>query len=660
MNASHAANNRTPFNRILVANRGEIAIRIMRTAKRLGFQTVAVYSTVDAIAPHVAFADQAVCIGEALPSQSYLRIDAIVRAAQASGADAVHPGYGFLAENAEFAEACREAGLVFIGPSPDAIRAMGHKAGAKHLMLSAGVPCVPGYQGSDQGVDTLLREARLIGFPVMIKAVAGGGGRGMRLVAQESDFLASLANAKSEALNAFGDDSVILERAILNPRHIEIQILGDRYGHAIHLGERDCSIQRRHQKLIEEAPSPAVSPLLRANMGATAVAAVKALGYEGAGTLEFLLDSAGNFYFMEMNTRLQVEHPVTEAITGLDLVEMQLRLAQGDPLAIQQSDVVFSGHAIEARLCAEDPGQDFIPQSGRMLLWRKPEHVRVDDAMHSGCDIPPFYDSMIAKVISFASSRDEARRKLVGALQDLGALGVTTNREFLVRCLDHTVFRIGQATTAFISNNAESLQSSANSHARESAISAVLLFLSNVDPRHDWIGRKLRHRMSIPMRFEIGGKVREVALVASGESLQAVVEEEIFSFDKITTSESVAHFACNGVRISALFIRDGSRLHFQCDGHTVVADDLSFVAATKNEVVGADGKLRASMSGRVSAVLAKQGQTIAKGDPVVVLEAMKMQHVHAAPISGTVVSINVSEGDQVATRFVVAEIEAAP
>src|SRR3954447_3559567 len=353
-----------PFFKVLIANRGEIALRVMRSARRLGLGVVAVYSDADSNALHVQQADQAVRIGEPLPRQSYLNIPAIVAAAKASGADAVHPGYGFLAENEEFAQACKDAGLVFIGPSPQAIETMGNKAGAKEIMKKAGVPVVPGYQGADRGDEVMLAKAREIGFPVMIKAVAGGGGRGMRLVADAASFPDALRSAQSEAKNAFGDATVILERAIVEPRHIEIQVFADRHGNAVHLGERDCSVQRRHQKVVEEAPSPAVGPELRARMGATAVAAAQAIAYEGAGTLEFLLDAEGQYWFMEMNTRLQVEHPVTEAVTGLDLVELQLRVAAGEPLPIAQQDVRITGHAIEVRLCAEDPLQGFMPQSG--------------------------------------------------------------------------------------------------------------------------------------------------------------------------------------------------------------------------------------------------------------------------------------------------------
>ncbi len=374
----------TPFSKLLVANRGEIAVRVFRSARAAGLSTVAVYSEADQDAVHVEMADEAVCIGGALPRDSYLCIDRILEAVRLTGADAIHPGYGFLAENEEFAEACRDAGVVFVGPSSESIRAMGNKAAAKALMIAAGVPCVPGYHGDEQEPEALGEHADAIGYPLMIKAVAGGGGRGLRLVAQPEDFPAALRSAKSETKSAFGDDTVLLERVIVNARHVEIQILADRYGHAIHLGERDCSVQRRHQKLIEEAPSPAVSPELRAEMGATAVRAARAIGYEGAGTMEFLLGHDGAFYFMEMNTRLQVEHPVTEMIAGVDLVALQLDIASGQPLALKQEDVKLSGHAIEVRLCAEDPELDFMPQSGALSLWAPSRALRVEHGLRSG------------------------------------------------------------------------------------------------------------------------------------------------------------------------------------------------------------------------------------------------------------------------------------
>lgn len=650
----------TPFRKILVANRGEIALRVMRTAKLLGYKTVAAYSTADANARHVREAEQAVWIGDSQPSQSYLRIDAIVEAAKAGGADAVHPGYGFLAENAEFAEACRDAGLVFIGPSPEAIHAMGNKAGAKDIMQKAGVPCVPGYQGEDQSDAAMLTAAKRIGFPVMIKAVAGGGGRGMRLVADDAAFPDALRAARSEAQNAFGDPNVILERAIVQPRHIEIQVFGDRHCNAIHLGERDCSVQRRHQKLIEEAPSPAVSAELRAQMGATAVAAVKAINYEGAGTLEFLLDGAGNYYFMEMNTRLQVEHPVTEAITGLDLVELQLRVASGEPLPLRQEDVTYSGHAIEVRLCAEDAVQNFIPQSGRMLRWRAPSQLRVEDALEPGGEISPFYDSMIGKMISHGATRDEARRRLTSGLAEMIALGVTTNQSFLARCIDHPAFAAGQATTAFIAEHSADLIPPQSADGLHAAVAALVVHIACIGPVHLQQALGLAHGYPVPMRFELDGHVIEPTVRRErGDIFKVGLGDTEYVMTLGAREGDVMHFTSEGVLGSATFVREGEHLYFSFDGRTSQVHDLSHMAVMKAGAAGSDGKLRASMNGRVVSVLARAGDTVAAGAPVLVLEAMKMQHVHAAPMSGKLTALYAAEGDQVTTGFVVAEIEAA-
>src|ERR1700761_3219905 len=511
---------RTPFFKILIANRGEIALRIMRTARRLGYGVVAIYSDADRDALHVREADAAVRIGEALPAQSYRNTPASIAAAKASGAGAVHPGYGFLAENEDFAQACRDAGLVFIGPSPEAIKAMGNKAGAKAIMQKAGVPEVPGYQGADQSDAVMLAEARKIGFPVMIKAVAGGGGRGMRLVADDAGFADALRSARSEAKAAFGDGTVILERAIQNPRHIEIQVFGDRYGNAIHLGERDCSVQRRHQKLIEEAPSPAVSPRLRRRMGEVAFAAIRSLRYEGAGTLEFLLDARGEFYFMEMNTRLQVEHPVTEAVTGLDLVELQLRVAAGEPLGLRQEDINFSGHAIEIRLCSEDAEADFMPQSGTMARWQMPEGVRVEHALQSGSEIPPFYDSMIAKIIASGSHREEARSRLICALEQTVAFGVTPNQAFLMACLRHPEFAKGGATTAFIDDHSDALLGKKD--APDVPLAALLLHVTHPLAPRPRGGRSLATTFALPMRFELDGMGQECEVSRAREGDYAV------------------------------------------------------------------------------------------------------------------------------------------
>ena len=469
------------FSKILIANRGEIACRIIRTARALGYRTVAVFSDADTDALHGRQADEAVRIGPPPVQDSYLNIDALLAAAKLAGADAVHPGYGFLSENAAFAEACARAGLVFIGPPAAAIAAMGNKARAKALMEAAGVPCVPGYQGPDQSDERFTMEGRRIGFPLMVKAAAGGGGRGMRLVTSADDLANALARARSEAASAFGSDELILEHAVPDARHIEIQVFADQHGNIIHLGERDCSIQRRHQKVIEETPSPAVSTELRAKMGEAAVAAARAIGYVGAGTIEFLLDQSGKFYFLEMNTRLQVEHPVTEAVTGVDLVAWQLRVAAGERLPLDQHEVRFSGHAIEARLYAEDPHKNFLPQTGTLIDWRPASGtgVRIDHGLAPGQSVSPFYDPMLAKVIAHGATREEARRRLLVALEDTVALGLTTNRSFLIAMLRHPAFAAGEATTAFIDRHfsaGSDAMRRPQADLRTLALAAVLLF----------------------------------------------------------------------------------------------------------------------------------------------------------------------------------------
>jgi geranyl-CoA carboxylase alpha subunit len=650
---------RTPFRKILIANRGEIALRIMRTARRLGYGVVAVYSDADAGALHVREADEAVRIGEALPAQSYLNIGAIIAAAKSSGADAIHPGYGFLAENEDFAQACRDEGLVFIGPSPEAIKAMGNKAGAKEIMLAAGVPCVPGYQGADQSDAAMLAEANKIGFPVMIKAVAGGGGRGMRQVTDASAFPDALRSARSEAQGAFGDAAVILERAILDPRHIEIQVFGDRLGNAIHLGERDCSVQRRHQKLIEEAPSPKVTPELRARMGAISVAAIKSLRYEGAGTLEFLLDNSGEFYFMEMNTRLQVEHPVTEAITGLDLVELQLRVAGGEPLGLKQEDIKFSGHAIEVRLCSEDASHDFIPQSGRMALWQMPGEVRVEHALQSGSEIPPFYDSMIAKLISFGATRDEARRRLIHGLEQAAAFGVTTNQAFLAACLRHSAFASGEVTTTFIDKHRDDLLAPHKDAPSDAALAALLLYVTDLYAVPWRNGRSIAAVFPLPVRIEFDHGIRDLEIVRERDGGYVVtLDGGEYRFEIDALDGDTVRFRSNDLAESARFYRDGDRLYILHRGVTVPVRDLTLAAPAAAAATGSDGKVRAAMNGRVVAVLVKAGERVAAGQPVMTLEAMKMEHVHSAPIAGTISAIDVAEGEQVTTGKIVVEIEA--
>src|SRR4051794_20163905 len=651
---------RTRFRKILIANRGEIARRIARTARRLGYGVVAVYSDADAGAIHVREADQAVRIGEAPSAQSYLNIGAIIAAAKSSGADAVHPGYGFLAENENFAQSCRDAGLVFIGPSPEAIKAMGNKARAKEIMLAAGVPCVPGYQGADQSEATMLAQASKIGFPVMIKAVAGGGGRGMRLVPDTAALPALLRSARSEAQGAFGATTEILERAIDDPRHIEIQVFGDAFGNAVHLGERDCSVQRRHQKLIEEAPSPAVSPQLRARMGEVAVAAIKSLRYEGAGTLEFLLDCRGEFYFMEMNTRLQVEHPVTEAITGLDLVELQLRIASGEPLGLEQQDVKFSGHAIEVRLCSEDAAHDFMPQSGRMALWDMPQAIRVEHALRSGSEIPPFYDSMIAKLISHGDNREVARRKLVHALEQTVAFGVITNQAFLAGCLRHPQFAAGEATTAFVGKHGrEILARDDETRSHDVALAALLLYVTDPHARGWRSGRTLAAAFPAPLRIELDRGIHDVELTRErGGAYVAALESGEHRFEIDELGQDTIRVRSNGLSSSAGFFRERARLYVLQRGVPLAVCDLTLAAPAVAAGADSDGKVRAAMNGRVVAVLVRAGERVAAGQPVMTLEAMKMEHVHAAPIAGIVSAIDVAEGEQVTTGKIVVEIEA--
>lgn len=647
----------TPFTKILVANRGEIALRVIRSAREQGYRTVAVYSSADRGSRHVRAADQAVAIGGDLPADSYLRIDRIIEAAQLSGADAIHPGYGFLAENPQLPQACKEAGIVFVGPPAKSIVAMGHKAGAKKLMMDANVPCVPGYQGEDQSEERLVREAEHIGFPVMIKATAGGGGRGMRFVGSAEDFTAALRSARSEAESAFGDPEVILERAIINPRHIEIQIMADRYGNAVYLGERDCSIQRRHQKVVEEAPSPAVSPELRARMGEVAVNAVKAINYEGAGTLEFLLDQDGNFYFMEMNTRLQVEHPVTESITGLDLVELQLRVAAGQPLPLTQDDVVLTGHSIEVRLCAENPSEGFMPQSGTMAMWRMPSILRVEDAVESGSDISPFYDSMIAKLISTGADREEARRRLVSSLQDVTALGVETNQAFLSACLEHPTFVQGRATTAFVDDHQDELLArDACTDSRARVLAAALLYTTDAQGACGGSVSTITHRLPIIFRFSVGGECADARVSNQGSGCFLVqIEDDSTELTLDAVSGAQVQFSCNGLTETADFFRDDACLYLGYRGQSYQVDDHTHEAAAATGETG-DGMIRASMNGRVVALHASEGDGIEAGQSVLVLEAMKMEHVHVAVVAGTLTLLAVSEGEQVTAGKVLAEV----
>jgi len=654
----------TTFSKILIANRGEIACRVMRTARAMGYSTVAVYSDADADALHVREADEAARIGPAPVSESYLNVAAIIDAAKRTGADAVHPGYGFLSENDGFASACQEAGLVFIGPTPDAIRAMGNKAAAKRLMIEAGVPCVPGYQGADQSDAVLAQEAQRIGFPIMVKAAAGGGGRGMRLVSRAEDFADAVSTARSEAQNAFGSGELILEKAVVDARHVELQVFGDSHGHVIHLGERDCSAQRRHQKVIEEAPSPAVSAALREKMGAAAVAAAKAISYRGAGTVEFLLGADGEFYFLEMNTRLQVEHPVTEEITGLDLVEWQLRVAAGEKLPLRQEDIALDGHAIEVRLYAESPEKNFLPQSGTVFEWRPASGagVRIDHGIRSGQEISPFYDPMIAKVIAHGRTREEARRRLVRALNETVLFGLPNNKAFLVALLSHPVFAKGDTTTGFIPTHfaADSADMAEKQpSARLLALAAALLYersarrLAPLVSSWDSSGV-----YSKPLKLAVGENETPVSLTArSASSYSVAVGGETVDLDIVSRDQDRVRFAIGGVQTSAACAFDGATLHIEAGGEQLTTRETSHEIKASAEREG-ESRLVAPMNGRIVSVLAQAGETVKKGQRIVILEAMKMQHEIVAGRDGVLEAVSVKEGDQVATRHVLATLAA--
>ncbi|MGB8930143.1 MAG: acetyl/propionyl/methylcrotonyl-CoA carboxylase subunit alpha [Anaeromyxobacteraceae bacterium] len=648
------------FDKILVANRGEIACRVMRTARRLGVRTVAVYSDADAEAEHVAMADEAYRIGQAPARESYLDAEAILGAARRSGARAVHPGYGFLSENAPFAEACAEAGLVFIGPPAGAIRAMGSKSAAKRLMGAAGVPLVPGYHGEDQGPARLAEEASRIGWPVLVKAAAGGGGKGMRAVSDAASFQDALAGAKREALASFGDERVLLERYLARPRHVEIQVFADAMGNVVHLFERDCSIQRRHQKVLEEAPAPGLSSPLREEMGRAACAAAKAIGYVGAGTVEFLLDEDGRFYFMEMNTRLQVEHPVTEMITGQDLVEWQLRVAAGEPLPRGQGELTITGHAIEARVYAEDPSRDFLPSTGRLAHLRAPEegpHVRIDAGVREGDAVTVHYDPMIAKLIVWDTDRAGAVRRLRGALAEYQIVGVTTNLTLLGAVAAHQAYGAAELDTGFIERHrAELLGDTAPATDAVLAVATMDVLLrraaegeeevrESLDPHSPWHrtdGWRLNADYHHAVTFVDAG--RHVRVVAHYRPRGLVLElpggrVEVRG-ERSGASDLVVDFG--GARLRATVVRSGEDLVVMSQGHGHRLTLFDPDAAAEREV--AAGSLAAPMPGKVIAVLVEAGDAVKRGAPLVILEAMKMEHTITSPRDGTVAAIHFATG----------------
>jgi len=641
--------------KVLVANRGEIVRRVMRTCRKMGVKTVAVYSEADQDAPFVREADEAFLLGPAPSAESYLRIDKILEAAKRSRSDAIHPGYGFLAESAEFAEACRSAGVTFIGPTPEAIRSMGSKREAKALVGQAGVPVIPGYDGSDQNPAVLAEEATRIGFPVLLKANAGGGGKGMKLVRKQEELPDAIASAAREGQSGFGDGTLLVEKYIDNPRHVEIQILGDRYGDLVHLNERECSIQRRHQKIIEETPSPALDAELRREMGAAAISCGKAIDYQNAGTVEFVLAPDRSFYFLEVNTRLQVEHPVTECVTGLDLVEEQILIAQGEPLRFSQEQVRFDGAALEVRIYAEDPTAGFLPQSGKVVDWHLPlaEGLRVETGVETGSEISIYYDPMLAKIVTFGDNRAVALQRMRSALRSLSTQGVVTNRDFLLRVLSHPEFIAGNFDTHFIEQHmqaalAEPPDDLAERHA------AVVATLASQQRRE--LGRVLiptvpsgwRNNFHTPQwaEYEVGDRVHRVEYRHLGENVFTVfVGETEQQVRVVSWDDPRLTLEVEGHRSTARVIMSGDRAYVHARD-VDVALVLKPRFPDKSLLVPAGGCV-APMPGKIIEVRVSKGDTVQAGQVLLIMEAMKMEHSVSAPRDGTVDQVSVVSGDQV-------------
>ena len=676
------------FNKILIANRGEIACRVAATARRLAIQTVAVYSDADAHAKHVAACDEAVYIGGSAPKDSYLRWEKIIEAAQATGTQAIHPGYGFLSENEEFAQACAKAGLVFIGPPASAILAMGLKAESKQLMEKAGVPLVPGYHAADQDPALLQREADRIGYPVLIKASAGGGGKGMRAVDKAEDFAAALASCKREAINSFGDDAVLIEKYVQRPRHIEIQVFGDTHGNYVYLFERDCSVQRRHQKVLEEAPAPGMTPELRARMGQAAVEAARAVNYVGAGTVEFIVEQPGGyehpeqmkFFFMEMNTRLQVEHPVTEAITGLDLVEWQLRVASGEPLPLRQDQLHIQGHAIEARICAETPDNNFLPATGTLQVYGLPVHAafaraphgtRVDSGVRQGDTISPFYDSMVAKLIVHGATRAEALARMDAALSQTHIVGLATNVQFLRHVTTSASFAQAQLDTALIPREAAALfhQDKVGLPLAAAALVAHTLQAENAlanrtdangwkDPWAQRDGWKSHGAQVRSFAVEYAGVQHTVELSnVRGGALQLTVAGERLPLRWAAQGDALVISLADARSVVHLYRKGDVAQVFTAQGATqiIAIDALAHAGETQAE----GGRLTAPMPGKVVSFSVKAGDAVTKGQPLAVMEAMKMEHTIAAPADGTVAELLFAPGDQVTEGAELLRLETA-
>jgi geranyl-CoA carboxylase alpha subunit len=633
---------------VLIANRGEIACRIIRAAHAEGFRAIAVYSDADADALHVRLADAAVRIGPAPPTQSYLQPDRLIAAAKAAGAEAIHPGYGFLAENADFAESCAKAGLVFIGPPPAALRAMGDKSAAKARMGAAGVPIAPGYHGEDQSLARFVAEAERIGFPAMIKASAGGGGRGMRIVLRAGDVEAAHRAASAEAMSAFGDGRLLIERALIGARHVEVQIFGDQQGTIVHLGERDCSIQRRHQKIFEESPSPAVSPELRLRLGAAAVKAAASVGYIAAGTVEFLLEDSGKFYFLEMNARIQVEHPVTEAVTGIDLVRLQFHVAAGKPLPIAQSDIAFHGHAIEARLCAEDASDNFMPGAGEIVAWRPgvDEGIRVDHGLYQGALVSPYYDSLLAKFIAHGEDREQARRRLLRALSETLIAGVVTNRDFLIASLQRQEFIEGAATTAFIGDEPVPTVAAPT----EALALAALLYVENggaAAPSPPW--------RRATLQLEANGAAASVSIRREGETWIAAIGDETVKLRLTYRHANQVSYVREEIESVATYARWDDQLKLLLGDASYDFVDRTY-APPRRDGDEAGGGVRSPVSGVLVAVDARSGDRVKRGQALATVEAMKMQYVILSPVDGVVAAAFSNAGAQIPARALLFEI----
>ena len=646
------------FKKILIANRGEIACRVAATARRLGIRTVAVYSQADSQSQHVAMCDESVLIGPAPAKESYLQIERIMAAARDTGAEAIHPGYGFLSENEEFAAACEANGVVFIGPPASAIRAMGSKSAAKALMEKAHVPLVPGYHGERQEPDFLREQADAIGYPVLLKASAGGGGKGMRIVERSEDFEAALASCKREAINSFGDDRVLVEKYLQRPRHIEIQVFADTQDSCVYLFERDCSVQRRHQKVLEEAPAPGMTPERRQAMGEAAVNAARAVGYVGAGTVEFIANQDGSFYFMEMNTRLQVEHPVTELITGTDLVEWQLRVAAGEPLPMQQQDLRIDGHAIEARIYAENPEKGFLPSTGSLLHLRLPDavafahgEVRIDAAVRQGDAITPHYDPMIAKLIVHGDDRSQALSRMQQALQAIEIVGPATNVAFLSRLIATSAFTDAELDTGLIERNHAVLFPPTE----PVPVEMVALWLAKLatpeiishDPWDSAQGWRLNGSYRRQLCFECDDQASELVLDYRREGWCIAYQSEETLLTQITVDHTEVSLLIEGQCISGRVIRVDDRFHVFWQGrHRVISWSDPIAHAGESETEG--GRLTAPMPGKIVQLMVAEGASVEKGTPLLIMEAMKMEHTISAPAKGKVEALNYAVGDQVA------------